>query len=99
MWINEELKKKKVQEDPNKHAIELYEEQLRAITNISDTKWYQEIKRYWATELEWVKSQYPIVKEGDLHKLQVKDSIASSFLAFLENLEDAKNINKLAKQK
>jgi len=99
MWINEELKKKKVQEDPNKHAIELYEDQLRAITNISDTDWYKEIKRWWKTELEWVRESYPIVKEDDLHKLQVKDSIASSFLAFLENLENAKNIDKLAKQK
>jgi len=99
MWINEELKKIQEKEDPNNHAIEMYKEQLKAITNISHTDWYKEIKRYWKTVLEWIKTDYPIVKECDLHKLQEKDKIASNFLMFLNNLENAKNINKMAKQK
>lgn len=77
--------------------IELYDKQVRAITEIVHTKWYKEIKNYWQRELDTIKQQYPNIKEDELYRLQEKDKIATAFLRFLTNLEEAKKINKAAK--
>ena len=98
MGIEKELQKNKVKKEiANEHAISMYKEQLQAITNIADTDWYKEIKSYWERELDSIKTNYPLVTQENLHKLQEKDKIATSFLYFLNNLEDAKQINKQAK--
>lgn len=86
----------------NNHMIimdiqEIYDKQLRAITEIAHTNWYKEIKNYWKREVESIKQEYPTVKEDKLYRLQERDKIASAFLTFLENLENARNINRSAK--
>jgi len=98
MGIDRELEKNKVKKEiANEHAINMYEKQLKAVINISHTEWYKEIKSYWERELDSIKTNYPVVSQENLHKLQEKDKIATSFLHFLNNLENAKQINKQAK--
>lgn len=77
---------------------EMYDEQLKAITNIANTKWYKEIKAYFIREQEAIQKKYPEVEEKDLYRLQEKDKVIQKFLTFLNNLEDAKKVSKLTAQ-
>ena len=79
--------------DPKK----IYDDQLKAITNIAHTDWYKEIKAFFQRELDWTKAEYPFVKEDDLHRLQEKDKVVTKFLTYLSNLEQAQNIQAQAK--
>ena len=80
-------------QDPNK----IYDDQLKAITNIAHTDWYKEIKSFWKRELDSIKSLFPQVKEENLYKLQERYLIADKFLTFLNNLESAQDITQQAK--
>ena len=77
--------------------IDLYDTQVKAITNIAHTKWYKEIKNYWNREVAWIKALYPTVKEWELYKLQEKDKLATWFLTFLNNLESTQKVSEQAK--
>lgn len=70
-------------------AEQLYTKQLSAITGISNTDWYKEIKRYWNEVLEWAEKELKTVKPEFLQIIQTKVLIAENFVNFLDNLEKA----------
>jgi hypothetical protein len=79
--------------DPN----QIYDEQLKAITNIAHTDGYKEIKRFFQTELDAVKEQYPLIEEENLYRLQEKHKVISKFLTYLNNLESTQKIKTAVK--
>jgi len=79
-------------------AQELYNKQLKSITNISHTDWYKEIKRYWSTVKESAEVQLKTVSAENLANVQNICKISTDFLTFLENLESAIDIWKQSKK-
>lgn len=78
-------------------AQELYNKQLKAITNIAHTDWYKEIKNYWTIVKESAETDLKKVSAEHLINVQMKCNIAEEFLTFLNNLESAIDISKQTK--
>lgn len=78
-------------------AQSVYDTQLKAITNISHTEWYNEIKKYWERVEEGALDELKKVSKEKLESVQLKYEIANNFVSFLKNLQNAKNINNITK--
>lgn len=80
-------------------ATKIYRKQLKDIHNIKDTEWYKQLKDYWIRVKESAEIELQTVNSEFLKITQVKRSIASDFVVFLDNLEKAPYIEQQAKQK
>ena len=78
-------------------AQSVYDTQLKAITNISHTEWYIEIKKYWERVEEGALDELKKVSKEKLESVQLKYEMANNFVSFLKNLQNAKNINNITK--
>lgn len=78
-------------------AQSVYDTQLKAITNISHTEWYNEIKKYWERVEEGALDELKKVSKEKLESVQLKYEMANNFVSFLKNLQNAKNINNITK--
>lgn len=76
----------------------MYNKQLKDITNISNTDWYKDIKRYWTEVMNWASVELDTVDAEFLKIVQMKKRIASQFIGFLDNLESAKKTRKQAQK-
>ena len=68
-------------------AHKLYNKQVAAITNVSHTDWYKEIKEYWIRERDIATEALEIVNKDNLANVQLKRKISNDFVTFLNNLE------------
>lgn len=78
-------------------AQSVYDTQLKAITNISHTEWYNEIKKYWERVEEGALDELKKVSKEKLESVQLKYEIANNFVSFLKNLQNAKNVSSITK--
>ncbi len=78
----------------NDFAQELYNNQLKSITNIAHTDWYKEIKRYWTSIKDSGETDLKTVKPENLANKQMQCKISEEFLNFLDNLESAVDVQK-----
>ena len=81
----------------NTFAQNMYNKQLKSITNIAHTDGYKEIKRYWTSIKESAETDLKTVTAENLPTIQMKCNIADQFIRFLDNLESAVEISQKSK--